>query len=150
MTWAPDRVAGEPRGPEPARPPASATAVIARGGLEDYAAASPLQVLRGLDSTPRGLDESAAQARLVRHGDNTIAAGGQPGWPARSLFTGESQPAAKRASSVITASSSGSGGPAPVTGTASVFDSPCLCLMGTSVVSGSATAVVVATGARGR
>lgn len=85
MTWAPDHLLGEPQRPEPARPRPSATAAIARGGLADYAAASPLQVLRGLDSTPRGLEESVAQARLARHGDNAIAADGQPGWGARSL-----------------------------------------------------------------
>jgi Cation transporter/ATPase, N-terminus len=35
---------------------------------------APLQVLRELDSSLRGLDEGEAQARLARYGDNTLRA----------------------------------------------------------------------------
>ncbi len=84
MAWAPDRLSDEPERPGPAPRPAAGTAA-ARGSLTDYAAASPLQVLRGLDSARRGLEESAAHARLARLGDNTIAVGGSPGWGARAL-----------------------------------------------------------------
>ncbi len=262
MASAPDRLSDEAPRQEPAPPPARTA--TARGYLADCAAASPLQVLRGLGSTRRGLDEAEAQARLARHGDNAIAAGRQPRWAARVLaavrnpfvviliiltaistatgdlggaavittmvviscllrirqehrsdraaaalramvattttvirraspgsaavarevpvdqlvpgdvvqlaagdmvpadlrllqsgdlavsqavFTGESQPAAKRAATVI----SGGSRDADVTGApgddASTFDSARLCFMGTTVVSGSGTAVVVATGA---
>jgi Mg2+-importing ATPase len=37
-------------------------------------------VLRQLRSTPRGLTEDDAQARLARHGDNTVAFGQPPRW----------------------------------------------------------------------
>jgi len=260
VTSAPDRLADLAR-------PASAAALplspdTARDGLISWAAAPPLQVLRGLDSTRRGLDEAQAQARLARHGDNALAPGAEPGWGTRALtaarnpfvvilivltaistatgdlggaaviaamvviscllrvrqeyrsdraaaalramvattatvirraspgspavarevpidqlvpgdivhlvagdmvpadlrllrsddlavsqavFTGESRPAAKRATSVV------SGGLQPAAGgrdgATSVFDSPVLCLMGTSVVGGCGTAIVVATGA---
>jgi P-type Mg2+ transporter len=261
VTSAPDRLLDEAgrAGQDRPRPPAGPAA--ARGSLASWAAAPPLQVLRRLDSSRRGLDEAQAQARLACHGDNVITAGAQPGSAARVLaairnpfvviliiltavstatgdlggaaviaamiviscllrirqehrsdraaaalramvattatvirraapgapalarevpvdqlvlgdlvqlmagdmvpadlrllrsddlamsqavFTGESRPAAKRASSVIRADARdeedgrGEG--------ASIFDSPVLCLMGTSVVSGSGTAVVVATG----
>ena len=261
MASAPDRVAAEAgwRDPAPPRPPAGTAA--ARCSLASCAAASPLQVLRGLDSARRGLDEAEAQVRLARHGDNAVAGGGRRRWGTRVLaavrnpfvviliilaavsaatgdlggaavitamvviscllrirqeyrsdrtaaalramvattatvmrrasagcpavarevpvdqlvpgdivqlaagdmvpadlrllrsgdlgvsqavFTGESQPAAKRAASVISGDSHGDGPPGD---DASIFDSPLLCFMGTSVVSGSGTAVVVATAA---
>jgi len=263
VAWAPDRLPAQPEGPEPAesRPPAGVA--LRRGHLAEYAAATPLQVLRGLDTTRRGLDEAAAQLRLARHGDNAIAVGRQPRWGTRLLtavrnpfvviliilttvsaatgdlagaaviaamvvisclvrlrqecrsdraaaalramvattatvirraspgspamtrevpvdqlvpgdlvrlapgdmvpadlrllrsddlavsqavFTGESQPAAKRATSAITGGSGEAGDGSPPGENASIFDSPRLCFMGTSVVSGSGTAVVVATG----
>jgi P-type Mg2+ transporter len=261
VTSAPDRLSGEAIAQEPAPPPAGTA--TARGYLADCAAASPLQVLRGLDSTRRGLDEAEAQVRLARHGDNVIAADRQPGWAARVLaavrnpfvviliiltgistatgdlagaavitamvvvscllrirqeyrsdraaaalramvattatvlrrasarsaavarevpvdqlvpgdvvqlaagdmvpadlrllrsddlavsqavFTGEAQPAAKRAATVITSGSRDGDVTGPPGDDASVFDSPRLCFMGTTVVSGSGTAVVVATG----
>jgi P-type Mg2+ transporter len=261
VTSAPDRLLEASRaGPDQLRPAAGPAA--ARGSLASWAAAPPLQVLRGLDSSRRGLDEAQAQARLARQGDNVITPGAPPGWAARALaavrnpfvvilviltaistatgdlggaaviaamiviscllrirqeyrsdraaaalramvattatvirraapgapalarevpvdqlvpgdlvqltagdmvpadlrllssgdlalsqavFTGESRPAAKRASSVIRGDAwdGEDGGPGQDT---SIFDSPVLCLMGTSVVSGSGTAVVVATG----
>jgi len=258
VAWAPDSLPS-PAGPEPARPRPPAGIAAARRGLASCAVAPPLQVLRGLDSTPRGLDEAEAQTRLAWFGENVIAAGRQPSWGIRALaairnpfvvilicltvvsaatgdlrgaavitamaviscllrvrqecrsdraaaalramvattttvvrrasagsvamarelpvdqlvpgdvvrlaagdlvpadlrllrsadlavsqavFTGESQPAAKRAASVIT----GRRGHEPPGDEASIFDSPGLCFMGTSVVSGSGTAVVVATG----
>jgi Mg2+-importing ATPase len=266
VTWAPDRLSGEAAWQqEPqSRPPAADA--IGRGSPAGYAAASPLQVLRWLDSTRRGLEEAEAQARLARHGDNTIAAGRPPRWGTRALtaarnpfvvilicltvvsaatgdlagatviaamvvascllrirqeyrsdraaaalramvattatvirrasagspavarevpvdqlvpgdlvqlapgdmvpadlrvlrssdlavsqavLTGESLPAAKRAATVITGTTSGAsdpGGTGPFCDDATMFDSPRLCFMGTSVVSGSGTAVVFATG----
>ncbi|MGD0374274.1 MAG: magnesium-translocating P-type ATPase [Streptosporangiaceae bacterium] len=233
--------------------------------MAEYAAAAPLQVLRGLDSAWRGLDETEAQDRLIRLGDNTLAVGRLPHWGRRVLtaarnpfvvilicltvvsaatgdldgavvitamvviscvlrvrqeyrsdlaaaalramvattatvvrrasatsrpcvrevpvdqlvpgdivqlapgdmvpadvrllksddlavnqavLTGESLPAAKRAAAVITQAArdgetSQAGSPADRT---SVFDSPRLCFMGTTVVSGSGTSIVVCTG----
>jgi Mg2+-importing ATPase len=72
-----------------------------------------------------------ADLRLLRSADLAVS---------QAAFTGESLPVAKRAAWVVT------GDPAPAPGDASVFESPLMCLMGTSVVSGSGTAVVVATG----
>jgi Mg2+-importing ATPase len=263
VAWAPDRLSAEAGWPEPVPPPAAGIAE-ARSGLAEYSAATPLQVLRRLESSRRGLDETEAQARLAQIGDNTVAGGQQPSWVSRTLaatrnpfvviligltaasvatgdidgaavitamavlscvlrvrqetrsdraaaalrvmvattatvvrracagspamvrevpvdqlvpgdvvqlapgdmvpadlrllrsedlavsqavFTGESQPAAKRAVSVITGGSPGPVADAQPGEDASIFDSPGLCFMGTSVVSGSGTAVVVATGA---
>ncbi len=53
--------------------------------MADYAAASPLQVMRGLDSGWHGLDETEAQDRLIRLGDNTLALGRPPHWSRRVL-----------------------------------------------------------------
>jgi P-type Mg2+ transporter len=66
----------------------------------------------------------------------------------QAVFTGESQPAAKRAAAVITRGSRGGAGAAQRVDhdSSSIFESARLCFMGTSVVSGSGTAVVVATG----
>jgi Mg2+-importing ATPase len=251
VVWAPDLPLDE------------AGTAAARRSLSSCAAATPLQVLRGLDSTRRGLDETEAQLRLERAGENTLLTGARSTWAARAaaairnpfvlilicltvvsaatgdiggaaviatmaviscvlrvtregrsdraaaalramvattatvvrraspgspaiarevpvdqlvpgdvvqlaagdmvpadlrllrthdllvsqaVFTGESKPAAKRAASVIT----GDAGPADPAGSAGdhmpFFGAPGLCFMGTSVVSGSATAVVVATG----
>ncbi len=257
MVWAPELPVDE-----------TGTAAAKRG-LASCAAATPLQVLRGLDSTRRGLDETEAQLRLERTGENTLLIGGRTTWAARTaaairnpfvailicltvvsaatgdiggaavisamaviscvlrvtregrsdraaaalramvattatvvrraspgspamarelpvdqlvpgdvvqlaagdmvpadlrllrthdllisqaVFTGESKPAAKRAASVITgdAGEVDPAGPAESAEWAGdhmpIFDAPGLCFMGTSVVSGSATAVVVATG----
>ncbi len=254
MAWAPDLTLDETQ------------VAAARRRLVSCSAATPLQVLRGLDSTRRGLDETGAQLRLARLGENAITPGGRTTWAGRmaaavrnpfvvilicltavsaatgdtagaavisamaviscvlrvaregrsdraaaalramvattatvvrraspgspaiarelpvdqlvpgdvvelaagdmvpadlrllrthdllvsqAVFTGESSPAAKRAASVITGGA-GLDAPACPPGSADdhapVFDAPGLCFMGTSVVSGSATAVVVATG----
>jgi P-type Mg2+ transporter len=65
VAWGPDLLPSQP-GWEPAPAP-------------------PLQVLRRLASSPRGLDEAQAQIRLARFGENVIAAGRQPSWAARAL-----------------------------------------------------------------
>jgi P-type Mg2+ transporter len=262
VAWGPDPLPSQPGG-EPARPWPPAGPAAARQGITSCAEAPPLQVLRRLDSTPRGLDEAEAQIRLTRFGENVIAAGRRPSWVVRTLaairnpfvvilicltvvsaatgntggaavitamvviscllrvgqecrsdraaaalramvattatvvrrasagsaamarevpvdqlvpgdvvrlaagdlvpadlrllrsadlavsqavFTGESQPAAKRAASVITGGHNDARGHEPAGDDASIFGSPGLCFMGTSVVSGSGTAVVVATG----
>ena len=84
MAWAPDLPLDEAGGRDPAaaRPPATGTAA-ARRSLASCAAAPPLQVLRGLDTTRRGLDETEAQIRLARLGDNAIVVGGQANWATR-------------------------------------------------------------------
>jgi P-type Mg2+ transporter len=76
VTWAPDRLADEAGWQQPA-PPRPAGTEAARGCLAEYAAAPPLQVLRRLDASRRGLDEAEAQARLARLGDNAILVAGQ-------------------------------------------------------------------------
>ena len=80
MAWAPERSPGlAPTYRRPAelpRPP---------GSLADYAAASPLEVLRRLESTRHGLTEDEAQARLAEHGENAIAPGRVPSWGGRAL-----------------------------------------------------------------
>ena len=266
MAWAPDRLFGEAPWREQPSPRRPAGVAAAQSCLADYAAAAPLQVLRWLDSTRRGLDEAEAQARLAELGENAITVGRPTHWGTRVLaaarnpfvviliclsvvstatgdlagaaviaamvvtscmlrvrqeyrsdraaaalramvattatvirrasagsppagrevpldqlvpgdvvqlaagdmvpadlrllrsddlavsqavLTGESLPAAKRAATVITGGAFGPrdpGGTGPLRDDASVFDSPLLCFMGTSVVSGSGTAVVVATG----
>jgi Mg2+-importing ATPase len=263
VAWAPDLLPDQARRREPAPLGPPAGVAVASRSLASCAAAPALQVLRGLESSRRGLDETEAQVRLARLGDNAIASGGQPNWLMRAaaavrnpfvvilifltvvsaatgdgsgaavitamaviscllrvrqesrsdraaaalramvattatvvrraspgaqavarelpvdqlvpgdivqlaagdmvpadlrllrsddlavsqaVFTGESQPAAKRASSVITGGSPGSSPQHPPGDGVSIFDSPGLCFMGTSVVSGSGTAVVVATG----
>lgn len=252
MAWAPERLSDAVQA---VPPPASAPRLS--GGLAEYQAASPLQVLRSLESTRRGLTEYEAEARLARFGENAIAPARLPSPAARlrtavrspfigvliglaavsaatddlsgaaviaalaaiscllrarqesrsdraatalramvattstvirrsagqgpgiarelpvdqlvpgdivrlyagdiapadlrllrsdgltvsqSVFSGESLPAAKAAAMAVAADQS----PADHEGT--LLDSPVLCFMGTSVLSGSATAVVVATG----
>lgn len=44
---------------------------------------TPLQVLRALDSGPRGLLDSEADARLARDGDNVLPTRRTPSWPLR-------------------------------------------------------------------
>lgn len=100
MAWAPDR-------PEPAggRWPAAErarqqTALVqppagphpANGTeLADWAAMPLLQVLRRLNSSPRGLSEQDAQERLARHGENAVLAAGAPGL-ARTLLRAARDP----------------------------------------------------------
>ncbi|WP_425264056.1 cation-transporting P-type ATPase, partial [Streptomyces silaceus] len=47
--------------------------------------ATPLTVLRALDTGPRGLTEEEAGARLARHGENTAPARATVPWPGRFL-----------------------------------------------------------------
>ena len=251
MVWAPDL------------PLAETGTAAAKRSLASCAAATPLQVLRGLDSTRRGLDETEAQLRLERVGENiplvdgratwatrtaaairnpfvvilicltvvsaatgdiggavvisamtviscvlrvtregrsdrsaaalramvattaTVVRRASPGCPAvarelpvdqlvpgdvvqlaagdmvpadlrllrtrdllvsQAVFTGESGPASKCATSVITGDARPADHAGPAGDHMPIFDACGLCFMGTSVVSGSATAVVVATG----
>ncbi|MEV0398441.1 magnesium-translocating P-type ATPase [Actinoallomurus sp. NPDC050550] len=83
MAWAPDpfTAAGAPAPGGADRP----CLPQVRGRLAEYASMPVLQVLRRLESGPRGLTEEQAQARLVRHGENVIAGSGAPGRAARLL-----------------------------------------------------------------
>ncbi|MFD7530052.1 magnesium-translocating P-type ATPase [Streptomyces sp. NPDC059849] len=58
-----------------------------RGAAHDTTAAAPtsLQVLRSLDSGPRGLLEEQAGERLARYGENTLPAWRPVSWPRRFL-----------------------------------------------------------------
>ncbi|MEV5977177.1 HAD-IC family P-type ATPase [Streptomyces sp. NPDC052114] len=47
--------------------------------------ATPLTVLRSLDTGPRGLTEEEAEARLARHGENTAPVRAGAAWPGRFL-----------------------------------------------------------------
>jgi Mg2+-importing ATPase len=81
-----------------------------------------------------------ADLRLLRSDDLAVS---------QAVLTGESLPAAKRAIPFIAGGSRDTRQPgetAPLRDAAPLFDSPGLCFMGTTVVSGSGTAVVVATG----
>ncbi|GAA4605350.1 magnesium-translocating P-type ATPase [Actinoallomurus liliacearum] len=71
MAWAPESASALP---EP-RPDAADEPRLpdVRGRLAEYAAMPVLQVLRRLDSGPRGLEEDRAQTLLARHGENAIA-----------------------------------------------------------------------------
>ncbi|MEV5201776.1 magnesium-translocating P-type ATPase [Streptomyces sp. NPDC053720] len=64
-----------------------AAATVGRGAAHDTEAAAPtsLQVLRSLDSGPRGLLEEQAGERLVRYGENTLPAWRPVSWPRRFL-----------------------------------------------------------------
>jgi P-type Mg2+ transporter len=78
VVWAPERIPDQ----DPAKPRPSIV-LQARSGLANYASASPLEILRRLEATRRGLTEDEAQARLALLGDNSIALGRQPSWGAR-------------------------------------------------------------------
>ncbi|MFF2900161.1 magnesium-translocating P-type ATPase [Streptomyces sp. NPDC057966] len=62
-------------------------ATARRGAAHDTTAAAPtsLQVLRSLDSGPRGLLEEQAGERLARYGENTLPAWRPVSWPRRFL-----------------------------------------------------------------
>jgi Mg2+-importing ATPase len=90
VVWAPDRPdAG------PARPADSATGptwLASSGptggsGLGEYAQLPLLRLLRRLSSTPRGLAEDDAQARLARCGDNALTPVRPAHWGVRLLRT---------------------------------------------------------------
>ncbi|MGW5352982.1 magnesium-translocating P-type ATPase [Streptomyces sp. NPDC004031] len=77
MAWAPDRTAGPaPRTTGPAGSGGSGGAPAAAGG-------TVLEVLRHLESGPRGLTEAEAEERLVRCGENTPPGRRPPSWPVR-------------------------------------------------------------------
>ncbi|RKN76685.1 HAD family hydrolase [Streptomyces klenkii] len=73
MAWAPDRPAA--RGP--------ATGRGAATGRGEAAGATALEVLRALESGPRGLVEAEADARLARHGENVFPGRRPDPWPRR-------------------------------------------------------------------
>ncbi|MFI0786019.1 magnesium-translocating P-type ATPase [Streptomyces lydicus] len=52
-------------------------------GAGEPAALTTLQVLRLLDSGPRGLTEEQAEERLLRYGENVVPARRPPSWPRR-------------------------------------------------------------------
>lgn len=64
-----------------------AAATARRSAAHDTTAAAPtsLQVLRSLDSGPRGLLEEQAGERLARYGENTLPAWRPVSWPRRFL-----------------------------------------------------------------
>ncbi|MEV0406922.1 magnesium-translocating P-type ATPase [Actinoallomurus sp. NPDC050550] len=70
MAWAPDPLPAL----SPPRPDAADRPRLpdVRGRLAEYASMPIHQVLRRLDSGPRGLEEDKAQELLARHGDNVI------------------------------------------------------------------------------
>ncbi|MEV4500483.1 HAD-IC family P-type ATPase [Streptomyces klenkii] len=73
MAWAPDRPAA--RGP--------ATGRGAATGRGETGGATALEVLRALESGPRGLVEAEADARLARHGENVFPGRRPDPWPRR-------------------------------------------------------------------
>jgi Mg2+-importing ATPase len=85
VAWAPDSLPAE--SPVPAEAGARVRLPEVRSRLAEYAAMPPLQMLRRLESGPRGLSEAEAQARLARHGDNVIAGAPSPHWGTRLLRT---------------------------------------------------------------
>ncbi|AEW95788.1 MULTISPECIES: magnesium-translocating P-type ATPase [Streptomycetaceae] len=68
---------------------ASARSAAEPGGpkVPPDAGLTPLEVLRRLDSRPRGLLESEAAERLARYGENTVAAARPASWARRLLRT---------------------------------------------------------------
>ena len=76
---APDPMRLVKAGDQPARPPQPARAPSGRGVLSGWAELPLLQVLRQLESSPRGLAEDDAQERLATAGENTPVAGPPPG-----------------------------------------------------------------------
>ncbi|AOP47537.1 magnesium-translocating P-type ATPase [Streptomyces lydicus] len=75
--------------PTAARTPAHSRGVRPGRGLPPFtgagepAALTTLQVLRLLDSGPRGLTEEQAEERLLRYGENVVPARRPPSWPRR-------------------------------------------------------------------
>lgn len=60
--------------------PAAGSEVLGAPSPE-FSAPTLLEVLRRLDSGPRGLTEAEAEARLARFGGNTVPARGEASWP---------------------------------------------------------------------
>ncbi|MGW2659278.1 cation-transporting P-type ATPase, partial [Streptomyces sp. NPDC001478] len=77
---------GAASAPPPVRPSSSPTA-SAPPPLRPSPSPTALQVLRSLDSGPRGLLESQAQERLGRFGENTLPGRRPVAWPTRFLRT---------------------------------------------------------------
>ncbi|WP_069813042.1 magnesium-translocating P-type ATPase [Streptomyces sp. TP-A0874] len=97
MLWAPESAA-EPRtrrtaaSGSPARGSRAAEVLPGPGSPEGDAVSeltglTPLEVLRRLDSGPRGLTESQAEERLVRYGENVLAGQRPVSWPRRFLWS---------------------------------------------------------------
>ncbi|MEU0146269.1 magnesium-translocating P-type ATPase [Streptomyces sp. NPDC006288] len=84
MTWVPEAAAAgstDPAGPgEQWTRRAAGTALLPDDGSQ---ARTSLQVLRHLDSGPRGLVESEAGERLARFGGNTVPSWSTASWPRR-------------------------------------------------------------------
>jgi P-type Mg2+ transporter len=81
MAWAPDLPQPASfRSALPSGVPGGDVQAPPTGSLAGWAGLPPLVVLRRLQSTPRGLTEDDAQARLACHGDNTVSFGGPPHW----------------------------------------------------------------------
>jgi len=85
VAWAPDPFTA-PAAPAPGGADRPRLPQV-RDRLVEYASMPVLQVLRRLESGPRGLTEEQSQARLVRHGENVITGSGAPGRGARLLRT---------------------------------------------------------------
>ncbi|MFE2428525.1 magnesium-translocating P-type ATPase [Streptomyces sp. NPDC059373] len=91
MAWAPDtsaepgtaRTYGRAPGPGTTGTGAADTASPGTCTVADIASLTQLQVLRRLDSGPRGLVEAQADERLGRFGENTIPALRPVSWPRR-------------------------------------------------------------------
>ncbi|MEW1722346.1 magnesium-translocating P-type ATPase [Streptomyces sp. NPDC093109] len=82
--------------PEPAVPGADAgvrasgvpsSGAPSSGGHPDPGALTTLQLLRYLDSGPRGLTEAQAEERLLRYGENAVPEWRTASWPRRFLWS---------------------------------------------------------------
>ncbi|MFF3730360.1 HAD-IC family P-type ATPase [Streptomyces sp. NPDC002476] len=76
------RTAPGPPAPSPSAFPAPGGAAVNGGGLREL---TSLQVLRTLDTGPRGLTDGDAAERLARFGENTLPARRAVSWPGRFL-----------------------------------------------------------------
>ncbi|MFH9420123.1 magnesium-translocating P-type ATPase [Streptomyces sp. NPDC017529] len=78
MVWAPEQVAGSGTARTEGKPEPGSPAVPAGGragsgaALRDAPGLTALEVLRLLESGPRGLTEAQAEARLLRYGENAV------------------------------------------------------------------------------
>ena len=85
MAWASERASSAPSRSLPRH--GAPGALLARGGLTDYVELPPLMVLRRLGSTPRGLEEREAHARLAHCGENSVSWARPPHWGVQLLGT---------------------------------------------------------------
>lgn len=81
MAKAPDAMRLVTAGEQPGRRAGTAWGPPGRAMLSGWAELSVLQVLRQLESSPRGLAEDDAQERLTAAGQNMPANARPPGWP---------------------------------------------------------------------